>query len=612
MLLAASFLILALARPRFGSLTGPPLPPGHDVALLMDVSRSMAAEDAVPNRLAVAIDAAESLVEALAPDPANRVAIVAFAGRGVVRYPLTENLGAVVDALHQLQPGSVRPGGSDLGAGLDAALESLGQEEHAAGRSIVIFSDGEDLVDHWQSRLERLVRAGVIVHVVAIGDAEQGHTVPSGTAGRLLSYQGEKVLSSAVDKALEAIAQETDGAVLKLGLATTDLKTLYQTRIAPVARRKRAAGKFAERPERFPLFLAAALGLALSGCWPGGRIGPLRWAWSRVAGTLLLGCVAVAGIGAGQGPGPGSRPSDSPADRDRTVAPQPRRAYRPAVPRLHWWPGVKRLTRPSNTTKRWHSSNRQLSAPGQPIPRYNAAAALFRLERYEEARKGYEEARERAGPALRTKIDYALGNTALLLGDVAGAVEHYDLCLASTAAGAGLDTVRQDAAINRQYALEQAPPSITPEDESDRDQAPSKKRNRPSGARKRGDGENEPAPTILPGPVQTREARAPKATRTTRQPRADGEPAVAVEPATSRRALRVIPPTTAWTRLSIRFAMPSAGGSPRNRHQNPRAMAVKIGEVMVQLAGKRIFDLLACSVPVAALRHVSLPSGSWW
>ena len=109
MLLAAVFLILALARPRFGSIIGPPLPPGHDVALLIDVSRSMGAEDAVPNRLAVAVDAAESLLGALAPDPANRAAIVVFAGRGVIRYPLTENLEAVVDVLHRLQPGSVRP-----------------------------------------------------------------------------------------------------------------------------------------------------------------------------------------------------------------------------------------------------------------------------------------------------------------------------------------------------------------------------------------------------------------------------------------------------------------------------------------------------------------------
>ncbi len=493
MLLAAALLILALARPRFGSISGPPLPPGHDVVLLIDVSRSMGAEDAVPNRLAVAVSAGETLVDALTPDPANRAAIVTFAGRGVVRYPLTENLEAVVDVLHRLQPGSIRPGGTDLGAGLDAAIESLGDEEHAAGRSIVIFSDGEDFADHWQSRLDRLVRAGVIVHVVAIGDAEQGHTVPSGDGDQPLTYQGEKVISRRVDMALETIAQETDGAVLKLGLTTTDLKTLYQTRIAPVARRKRAAGRFAERPEQFPFFLAAALGLALSGCWPGGRIGPVRWAWGRIVGALLLASLSMSGIGAGQGPKenrqqpvpvsagpqtnlPGAVPDTSPVPSAAALVSRGEAAYMNSQ-------FVEALTQFERAIER---------APGQPIPRYDAAATLFRLERYDEAKQRYEEAREGAGPWLRTKIDYALGNTALLLGDVAGAVESYDRCLASSAAGPRLDAVRQDAAINRQFALEQVPPSIAPEGESDREQAPSKKRNRPPGARKRGDGQNGP------------------------------------------------------------------------------------------------------------------------
>ncbi len=105
MLMSAVLLILALARLRFGAVALASLPPGHDVTIAVDVSRSMAAEDAVPNRLAVALGAAESLIAALASDPDNRAAIVAFAGRGVIRYPLTENLGAVVDELHRLTPG---------------------------------------------------------------------------------------------------------------------------------------------------------------------------------------------------------------------------------------------------------------------------------------------------------------------------------------------------------------------------------------------------------------------------------------------------------------------------------------------------------------------------
>src|SRR5690242_20007315 len=63
-------LIVALAQPRWGRLGGPPPPPGHDVILLIDVSRSMAVEDAVPNQLAVALEAAGSLVDALFEQPA--------------------------------------------------------------------------------------------------------------------------------------------------------------------------------------------------------------------------------------------------------------------------------------------------------------------------------------------------------------------------------------------------------------------------------------------------------------------------------------------------------------------------------------------------------------
>ena len=52
------------------------------------------------------------------------------------------------------------------------------------------------------------------------------------------------------------------------------------------------------------------------------------------------------------------------------------------------------------------------------MPRYDAAATLFQMERYAEAADAYALARQTAGAALRTKIDYALGNTALALGDV--------------------------------------------------------------------------------------------------------------------------------------------------------------------------------------------------
>ena len=169
-------LIIALAQPRWGHLPGSALPPGHDLVLLIDVSRSMAAEDAVPNRLAVAVEMAESLVRPLGRDPSNRAAVVAFAGRGVLRCPLTENLGAVLDALRSTaarlgQARRDRPGG--CARCRHRRCVGVDRQEHAQGRAIVIFSDGEDHADRWRSRIERLRQQDIVVHAVSIGDASE-------------------------------------------------------------------------------------------------------------------------------------------------------------------------------------------------------------------------------------------------------------------------------------------------------------------------------------------------------------------------------------------------------------------------------------------------------
>jgi Ca-activated chloride channel family protein len=462
--------IVAAAQPRWGLDPSDRLPPGHDVVLLIDASRSMGAEDAVPSRLGVARESARGLIEALARTPGNRVAVVAFAGRGVLRCPLTENAGAALDALDRLKPGDVRPGGTDLAAGLVAALDAFDRQEHQDGRTVLVFSDGEDHADRWEHAFpaDRLRRERVIVHAIAIGDPEHGHPVPirgaaSTAAGSReksdplppppshpLTYRGEPVRSRRVDAALEAVAKRSGGAIIRLGLASADLGALYKTRIEPVALRTRAELRISERIDRFPLFLMAALGVALIGCRPRGLRGTQSKAWPRFRrGFALIGrlprrlrpriarsagaaavLLTIAGAGdVTDGAGSAARAID------KGLA-----AYRAG--------------RFEEALAEFDAASRR--APTLAVPRYNSAAARYRLGRYAEAHAGYLEARERAGPALRTKIDYALGNSALASGDVAAAIGHYDDCLASTASGAALDAVRRDAAINREFAVEQA------------------------------------------------------------------------------------------------------------------------------------------------------------
>jgi len=399
------------------------------VVIAVDVSRSMAAGDAVPDRLGAAVAAADSLVSSLGKTGGERVAVVAFAGRGVLRCPLTANLGAAAESLKALRPGSVQPGGTDLGAALDATLDAFDDQERTGGRVVIVLSDGENHDDGWRSACERLRARGVIVHAVAVGDAARGYPIPtrSGAAVELLRYRGSVVLSKRSDTTLQAVARETGGAFVPLGLATTDLGRLYRTRIEPGSRARRVASGLPDPAERFRLFLAAGLALGLLACVPGR---PLT-VFARVVLSASL-AVIVAGA--------------APVDDAISLIAEGRKDYRA---------GHYREALGTFRSARRH-------APGNAVPPYDAAAALFQLGTFHEARALYLDARSLADARLQVKIDYALGNTALAQGDLTAAIRHYDECLGTTTPGPDLDAVRRDAARNRRFAEEHVKRSPVP------------------------------------------------------------------------------------------------------------------------------------------------------
>ena len=444
-LTSMALVILALAQPRWGRIAGPDAPAGHDVVLLVDVSRSMAAEDAVPDRLGVAIESGSSLLKALETGPGNRASVVAFAGRGVVRCPLTSNLEAATDVLKALRAGEVQPGGTDLGAALDEAIGAFDEEEHADGRTIVIFSDGEDHVGSWASQVDRLRAAGIIIHSVAIGDPERGHPVPSSGRGTSKPGREPEVETRRSDLAFEAISKATGGAVIPLGLASADLGSLFRDRIEPIAKRRRLDIHLTERVERFPAFLLPAIGFGLVGSWPGlARRRGRRLAFSTLA-------VALLSLGAG-----------SPGETAAGLVARGQRAYASG-----------------KFAEALEAFDRAIALePKAAVPRFDAASALFQLRRFPEAIARYEEARERGDAGLSIKIDYALGNAYLAQGDISEALARYDVCLESTLGGGAFDAVRQDAAINRAFAASrQKPPPEQPE--AGGPNPPGSRRNRP-------------------------------------------------------------------------------------------------------------------------------------
>ncbi len=244
----------------------------------------------------------------------------------------------------------------------------------------------------------------------------------------------------------------------------------------------------------------------MAGCWPPGRGWSWRgglswgggWSWRKSARTLgrasLAIALAVAVTGAAR-PG-GSRvvggrwwePASlfasaptPPTPPTRTPAPKARVAE--LVERGRAAYGAGRL---AEALEAFEAAARL--APNAAVPHYNAAAVFFGLKQYDAARRRYLEARPLADSALRTKIDFALGNTALALGDIPAAIASYDQCIGSTARGAGLDVVRADAAINREFATKQEQSPAMPQGEgSDDPSSPRRPDRKKSSDRRDGD-----------------------------------------------------------------------------------------------------------------------------
>ncbi len=243
-------------------------------------------------------------------------------------------------------------------------------------------------------------------------------------------------------------SRATGGAFVPLGLAAIDLGPLFLHRIDPVAQRYAEAARASRWRERFGLFLLAALGFSVAASWPG-RL-PAR---TRPILAWVLICVI----------GMGANPTTDPA---RVVA-EGRAAF-----------AAGRFEAALAAFRRAGSL-----APRSPLPRYNAASTLFQLGRFTEAQAAYRDARAVTADnsLLRTKIDYALGNVALALGNPAVAIAHYDDCLASPVRTVEAERVRRDALENRRFAEQQQRPE--PETtESDATPKPDPKGQGPSDA----------------------------------------------------------------------------------------------------------------------------------
>ena len=208
-------LILALARPQWGTRLEPITRRGSDLVIVLDTSLSMATEDLAPNRLGQAKHAIVNLLQRTAGE---RVALVTFAGRADLNCPLTVDHAAVRLFLDAIDIDAVSVPGTALADALGLALRTLRTDDPALAersRAIVLFSDGEDHEGGVQEIAETLGRLEVPVYSVGSGTTRGGPIPLQDGADDSARYKKDadgRVVTSRIDESLlEEVSEVTGG-----------------------------------------------------------------------------------------------------------------------------------------------------------------------------------------------------------------------------------------------------------------------------------------------------------------------------------------------------------------------------------------------------------------
>ena len=202
MYLSTVFMILALARPQLTTEGKVVKKDGIDIAIALDLSKSMEARDFNPNRLE---KSKELLNEFVDKRPNDRLSLVVFGGEAYTKVPLTFDHSVLKNMISNITTDDITSNNrTAIGMGLGVALNRL-KDSNSKSKIIILMTDGENNSGEMSpiGAAEVAKELGIKVYTIGIGAKEIAVPGFFGT-----SYIENKELD---ENLLNLIAEKTNG-----------------------------------------------------------------------------------------------------------------------------------------------------------------------------------------------------------------------------------------------------------------------------------------------------------------------------------------------------------------------------------------------------------------
>jgi Ca-activated chloride channel family protein len=251
--LAVFFLVAGLANLRGNGNAENISRQGVDVMIVLDVSKSMLAQDIKPSRLDKAKQLLYRLIDRLQND---RVGLILFAGRSYMQMPLTTDHGAAKLYISEAGPEAVPTQGTVFAEALRMANNSFNQNEHKY-KAVILISDGEDHDPEGLKTAKLLADDGVMVNTVGIGTPEGSIIIDPETKQPKKDEIGNTVISKLNEQELTGISDATNGIYIRLENLEDATTTLTQ-RLDSIEKRALSDTEFINYQNYFPWFIGLA------------------------------------------------------------------------------------------------------------------------------------------------------------------------------------------------------------------------------------------------------------------------------------------------------------------------------------------------------------------
>jgi len=197
---ALALLIVALARPQKYSTGENVYTEGIDVAMLLDISGSMLAEDLKPNRL----EAAKKVIdEFIAGRTTDKIGLVIFAAESFTQCPLTIDYSVLRNLLSEIKNGMLTDG-TAIGTAIANGVNRL-KDSKSKSKVLILLTDG----DSNRGEIEPVTAAqiaetfGIRIYTIGVGtkgEAPYPFQTPFGKRYQMVPVEiNETVLQQVAD-----------------------------------------------------------------------------------------------------------------------------------------------------------------------------------------------------------------------------------------------------------------------------------------------------------------------------------------------------------------------------------------------------------------------------